>query len=266
MARDKKVPSLWAFSKDKFTYDTIQDMKNDTGLTEGIVVTCTGGITKEDGNNRQYIIYPETEIAMFNDVQLNNGKTAKWIPKYQIQSIGLTNGTDLNDVIIAGFYAHQDPSIKIVNSPFPDIPMYLEVMNLKNDSKNIIQKATDSLYGEVATRMRINLLWTGWFYTDNTRVMQVFRKKITTPKDELNHCRNSGIYWIETFNTVFPNQYPSIHGYGFLEVFKSPDNNITQVYRPHSTVEGYGMWVIKRTIGYSGIVMDWIIENASYLL
>lgn len=49
MATDKKIPSNLVFSKEKFRYNTIQDVINDTGLTVGLIVETDGYNTLGDG-------------------------------------------------------------------------------------------------------------------------------------------------------------------------------------------------------------------------
>ena len=64
------------FSKEKFRYNTIQDVINDTGLTIGLVVETDGYNTLGDGFDAKYLI---TNINEQGSILLKNGNYAKEI-------------------------------------------------------------------------------------------------------------------------------------------------------------------------------------------
>lgn len=78
MATDKKIPSNLVFSKEKFRYNTIQDVINDTGLTVGLVVETDGYNTLGDGFDTKYLI---TNVNEQGGILLKNGNYAKEIIK-----------------------------------------------------------------------------------------------------------------------------------------------------------------------------------------
>lgn len=77
MATDKKIPSNLVFSKEKFRYNTIQDVINDTGLTVGLVVETDGYNTLGDGFDAKYLI---TNVNEQGSILLKNGYYAKEVP------------------------------------------------------------------------------------------------------------------------------------------------------------------------------------------
>ena len=77
MATDKKIPSNLVFSKEKFRYNTIQDVINDTGLTVGLVVETDGYNTLGDGFGAKYLI---TNVNENGSIPLTNGNYAKEVP------------------------------------------------------------------------------------------------------------------------------------------------------------------------------------------
>ena len=77
MATDKKIPSNLVFSKEKFRYNTIQDVINDTGLTVGLVVETDGYNTLGDGFDAKYLI---TNVNEQGSIPLTNGYYAKEVP------------------------------------------------------------------------------------------------------------------------------------------------------------------------------------------
>ena len=69
MAKDKKIPANLVFTKEKFKYDTIEELKQDVGLIIGQVVEVHGDTTADDGQYKKMI------ISLRNDgrgIQLNN--------------------------------------------------------------------------------------------------------------------------------------------------------------------------------------------------
>lgn len=275
MAKDKKVPALWAFSKDKFTYDTIQDMKNDMGLTDGMVVTCTGAENATDGKNRQYRIFPagtEKKVPEY-DVTLNNSKVALYIPKNEIQLKWLSNNTNLDNLKEPGLYSKYQNSDVIINQPFNSV-FYLEVQNLQYNQYYVLQKATNFITNEVAYRSydgsTENPGWTGWVYTLPGKILQRYTAIISTPELERSACRKIGLYIIKNFNTVFPNnEFQTIYQWGIMECISWEDGTIVQVYRPNEAEPNNNttMWVIKRKIQTSETAgTGWVLENAAYLI
>lgn len=279
MAKDKKVPALWAFSKDKFTYDTIQDMKNDMGLTDGVIVTCTGLETKEDGFNRQYMISPAGTIGLYQvyDVTLNNGKSAIYLPKNEIQLKWLTNNTNLDNIKTPGFYAKAQNADVIINQPFSSA-FYLEVQNLQYNQYYVLQKATSFLTREVAYRSydgssSSNPGWKEWMYVFPGKILQQYTATIGTPELERAACRKIGLHRIANFNTVFPgNEFQSIYQWGMLEVVGydyDTSGYIIQTYTPDAALstDPKSMWVIKRKIEKATTAgTGWVLENGAYLL
>lgn len=267
MAKDKKVPALWAFSKDKFTYDTVQDMKNDTGLSDGVVVTCTGIENKNDGRNTQFIIQPAGTAVNSPDFVLNNGKVAKYIPQSEIQFRWINNNEDLNNFKSSGRFAKTQPDVVVINQPFASA-FYLEAQDLELNGKYIIQKATSFSTTEVASRsFDITTGWTAWVYSLPGKILQQYTAVINTPALELSVCRKIGVYKINNFNTVFPgNEFQDIYQHGILEVFQL--TRIIQIYRPDNvSTSPNSMWVLKRDIDPSFTLgTGWALENAAYLI
>lgn len=281
MAKDKKVPALWAFSKDKFTYDTIQDMKNDMGLTDGMIVTCTGSESIEDGRNRQYRIYPAGTVKVYPeyDVTLNNGKIAIFIPKNEIQLKYLPNNTNLDDIKTPGFYAKKSNNFTIINQPF-NSAFYLEVQNLIFNNNYALQKATSYGTNEVAYRTCDDSAssspgWTNWNYVLPGKILQQYSTNINTPELERSFCRKIGLYRITNFNTVFPgNEFQEIYQWGILEVVQyniGVNTSSIQTYRPDAAASNNNdprtMWVLKRKVNTDVTVgTGWVLENGAYLL
>lgn len=73
MARDKSIPSNIVLAKEKFKYDTIQDMVNDITLKVGMVVDINGYYKPDDGATHKRVI-ADTDDG--SGVQLRNGKWA----------------------------------------------------------------------------------------------------------------------------------------------------------------------------------------------
>ena len=70
MAKDKSIPSNIVLAKEKFKYDTIQDMVNDITLKVGMVVDINGYYKPDDGATHKRIIANEDDGS---GVQLKNG-------------------------------------------------------------------------------------------------------------------------------------------------------------------------------------------------
>lgn len=73
MAKDKSIPSNIVLAKEKFKYDTIQDMVNDIALKVGMVVDINGYYKPDDGATHKRVI-ADTDDG--SGVQLRNGKWA----------------------------------------------------------------------------------------------------------------------------------------------------------------------------------------------
>lgn len=115
MATDKKIPSNLVFSKEKFRYNTIQDVINDTGLTVGLVVETDGYNTLGDGFGAKYLI---TNVNENGSIPLTNGYYAKEVPNSngskkldKVNTIEELKGMNLKagDVVeVLGYYAADD--------------------------------------------------------------------------------------------------------------------------------------------------------------
>ena len=70
IAKDKKIPANLVFCKEKFTYDNIEELKQDVGLKIGNIVELNGYYTAGDGANHKRIIANEDDGS---GVQLANG-------------------------------------------------------------------------------------------------------------------------------------------------------------------------------------------------
>lgn len=70
MAKDKSIPSNIILAKEKFKYDTIQDMVNDIALKVGMVVDINGYYKPDDGATHKRVIADSDDVS---GVQLNNG-------------------------------------------------------------------------------------------------------------------------------------------------------------------------------------------------
>ena len=73
MAKDKSIPSNIVLAKEKFKYDTIQDMVNDITLKVGMVVDINGYYKPDDGATHKRVI-ADTDDG--SGVQLRSGKWA----------------------------------------------------------------------------------------------------------------------------------------------------------------------------------------------
>ena len=73
MAKDKSIPSNIVLAKEKFKYDTIQDMVNDIALKVGMVVDINGYYKPDDGATHKRVI-ADTDDG--SGVELRNGKWA----------------------------------------------------------------------------------------------------------------------------------------------------------------------------------------------
>ena len=70
IAKDKKIPANLVFCKEKFTYDNIEELKQDVGLKIGNIVELNGYYTAGDGANHKRVIANEDDGS---GVQLANG-------------------------------------------------------------------------------------------------------------------------------------------------------------------------------------------------
>lgn len=73
MAKDKSIPSNIILAKEKFKYDTIQDMVNDIALKVGMVVDINGYYKPDDGATHKRVIADNDDGS---GVQLRSGKWA----------------------------------------------------------------------------------------------------------------------------------------------------------------------------------------------
>lgn len=73
MAKDKSIPSNIILAKEKFKYDTIQDMVNDITLKVGMVVDINGYYKPDDGATHKRVI-ADTDDG--SGVELRSGKWA----------------------------------------------------------------------------------------------------------------------------------------------------------------------------------------------
>ena len=73
MAKDKSIPSNIVLAKEKFKYDTIQDMVNDITLKVGMVVDINGYYKPDDGATHKRVIADSDDGS---GVRLRSGKWA----------------------------------------------------------------------------------------------------------------------------------------------------------------------------------------------
>lgn len=73
MAKDKSIPSNIVLAKEKFKYDTIQDVINDITLKTGMVIDINGYYSADDGATHKRVI-ADTDDG--SGVQLRSGKWA----------------------------------------------------------------------------------------------------------------------------------------------------------------------------------------------
>ena len=81
MAKDKAIPSNIVLAKEKFKYDTIQDMVNDIALKVGMVVDINGYYKPDDGATHKRIIANENDGS---GVRLNNGLWANIVHNAEV--------------------------------------------------------------------------------------------------------------------------------------------------------------------------------------
>lgn len=96
MAKDKSIPSNIVLAKEKFKYDTIQDMVNDIALKVGMVVDINGYYKPDDGATHKRVIADSDDGS---GVQLNNGLWANIIFEdiFNILWLGADNKNKTNN-------------------------------------------------------------------------------------------------------------------------------------------------------------------------
>lgn len=97
IAKDKKIPANLVFCKEKFTYDNIDELKQDVGLKIGNVVELNGYYTAGDGANHKRIIANEDDGS---GVQLANGLWANIVKSdiYYSNWFGANKSGDVTDI------------------------------------------------------------------------------------------------------------------------------------------------------------------------
>lgn len=177
MAKDKKIPANLVFTKEKFTYNTIQEVIDDVGLQPNTVVETNGYHNIGDGLGAKYIIAP---VDDGDNIHLKNGYYAHEIPNSngskkvdkastieELKSMNLKVG----DVIeVLGYYSADDGAthkrviansddgsgVQLVNGKWANIvhngEMNILWLGCKKDDDNFSVKNSEIINNQLKNR------------------------------------------------------------------------------------------------------------------
>ena len=237
MATNPIKPNPVAYSKEKYTYNTFLDAQADKTLKTGDMVRTYGYAEKNDGLGGIY----EVVVA---------GSLIK-VPQYSIEPKSIRNTTETS---IKDFIQNNTNGIftsSMVLGSWTDLPptyngsgfTLITTGNVNQCTGTLIETAKDGRTYQISYgyTSNPNNRWSEWnkIVYDTDKIMML-RDSIRT-KEEADSLftdilfRNmlSGIWWINGFNTCFPNTInPAPYDFGFLETY-SLGTYAYQIYRPH---------------------------------
>ena len=212
----EKVKSRWLFfGKDKYTYDTIDELVNKSmGLAVGEVVTLNGYCSADDGATHKRII--ANTAKGFNSITLKNGLYANLIKDSDIKNIVTKEDNRYSEVIGMLNSDFNVVKIKKNNGKYEaDIEKERFGTHFKTIYIDINSKETglgEDYKGITLKQFKTNLD-SGLYSNYNLKVY--FKNKIITTKDlcgelnfndkkiELNSLAKGGT-WITTFEDIAP--------------------------------------------------------------
>lgn len=227
MAKDKSIPSNIVLAKEKFKYDTIQDMVNDITLKVGMVVDINGYYKPDDGATHKRVI-ADTDDG--SGVQLRSGKWANIVHNGEVNVSWFgAKGDGVTDDV-----AYVEKSIKYANTYSDNQKnFYLtkSIIELNHSIRNMNFKVELNTYLHFSN-------------TDNIKIQSnKFERigEITDPQDRgqflitLEKCKNA-----EISNNTFKNAVSNI----CLNLCSQIDvkkNYFYDSYQSLTTTNGYGI-------------------------